>query len=130
MVSQYRIRELANEFKVTARTLRFYESKGLLAPTRCGNTRQYSERDRVRLKLTLRGKRIGLSLEEIKEIIDMHDPLDQDDSRQLLHLCTKICDRRSDLLSRIREIEAALTAMDEIEANCMNRLLKLSQFSH
>ncbi len=130
MVSQYRIRELANEFKVTARTLRFYESKGLLSPKRCGNTRQYSERDRVRLKLTLRGKRIGLSLEEIKEIIDMHDPLEQNDSRQLLHLCTKICARRGDLQSRMREIEAALTAMDEIEANCMNKLLKLSQFNH
>ncbi len=70
----YAIRELTQEFEVTARTLRFYEDKGLLTPIRQGVTRIYSEKDRVRLELTLRGKRLGFSLEEIKDIIEMYDP--------------------------------------------------------
>jgi DNA-binding transcriptional MerR regulator len=129
MKSEYGIRELAGEFQVTPRTLRFYEAKGLLTPLRQGRTRRYSEQDRVRLKLTLRGKRIGLSLQDIKEIIDMYDPLEQDDSRQLLHLCNKISGLRGDLLGRVREIEATLSAMDEVEANCLAKLMAAPQFN-
>jgi DNA-binding transcriptional MerR regulator len=70
----YRIGDLAAEFDVTLRTLRFYEDKGLLRPTRNGVTRIYSKRDRARLKLILLGKRLGFSLSEVKRMIDLYDP--------------------------------------------------------
>ena len=72
----YTISELAREFDVTPRTIRFYEDSGLLAPQRAGpggRQRVYSQRDRTRLKLTLRGKRLGLSLSEIKSLVDMYE---------------------------------------------------------
>jgi DNA-binding transcriptional MerR regulator len=70
----FRIGELASEFDVTLRTLRFYEDKGLLNPRRMGVTRLYSRRDRARLKLILLGKRVGFSLEEVKKMIELYDP--------------------------------------------------------
>src|ERR1041384_1192744 len=70
----YTITELAHEFGLTTRAIRFYEDHGLLAPARVGRNRVYGNRDRVRLKLTLRGKRLGLSLSEIRELIDMYEP--------------------------------------------------------
>ena len=70
----YRIGELSKEFDVTLRTLRFYEDKGLLSPRRIGNTRLYSRADRTRLKLILLGKRVGMSLLDVKEILDLYDP--------------------------------------------------------
>ncbi|MBT3425869.1 MAG: MerR family DNA-binding transcriptional regulator, partial [Gammaproteobacteria bacterium] len=70
----YSISELSNEFRITPRTLRFYEEKGLLNPTRNGQTRVYNGSDRVRLELILRGKRLGFSLEESCDIINMYDP--------------------------------------------------------
>ncbi|WP_156504026.1 MerR family DNA-binding transcriptional regulator, partial [Oleiphilus sp. HI0066] len=70
----YSISELSHEFDITTRTMRFYESEGLLSPKRDGQTRIYAEADRVRLKLILRGKRLGLSLAESKELIDMYKP--------------------------------------------------------
>ena len=123
MAPQYTIRDLTKEFDVSARALRFYEFKGLLSPPRKGSSRRYDERDRIRLMLTLRGKRIGLSLKEIKEIIDMYDPLDHDGSRQLLHLCTRIHARRGALLQKLKDIEATLGAMDDVEARCLSTLL-------
>jgi len=83
----------AEEFKVTTRTLRFYEEKGLLKPTRIGQTRVYSAADRTRLKLILRGKRLGLSLDESAEIILMYDPIGSN-SKQILTLIDKIQDQR------------------------------------
>ena len=111
---------------MSTRTLRFYESKGLINPQRAGTARRYDERDRIRLILTLRGKRIGFSLEEIKEIIDMYNPIEQDDGRQLLHLCSRIRARRGQLLEKLRDIEATLGAMDEVEDRCLSRLLARS----
>ncbi len=70
----YKIGDLAEEFGVTLRTLRFYEDKGLLRPTRVGVTRQFTKRDRARLKLILLGKRVGFSLTEVKRMIDLYDP--------------------------------------------------------
>lgn len=70
----YRIGELSSEFDVTLRTLRFYEDKGLLSPRRIGNTRLYSRADRARLKLILLGKRVGLSLVDVRELLEMYDP--------------------------------------------------------
>ena len=69
----FSISELAREFDVTTRSIRFYEDQGLLNPTRQGQTRIYSRQDRVRLKLTLRGKRLGFSLAEIRELFDLYD---------------------------------------------------------
>lgn len=72
----YSIRQLSKEFDVTARALRFYEDKGLISPERKGQTRLYSARDRARLQLILRGKRLGFSLSEIHEILDLYTPKD------------------------------------------------------
>jgi DNA-binding transcriptional MerR regulator len=122
-VSQtYSIQDLSREFQVTPRTLRFYEDKGLLAPHRRGATRVYSDRDRVHLQLTLRGKRLGLSLDECKEIIQLYDPESPGDVRQLVLLFEKIRDHRGRLLEQIRDIEATLRAMDEHEARCLSEL--------
>ena len=123
MQNTYSIRELAREFGITSRTLRFYEDKGLLAPQRRGATRVFSERDRIRLKLALRGKRLGFSLEECKEIIDLYDISDLDDNYQLLRLCDKIREHRAELVTRLRDIEATLAAMDAVERDCLAQLM-------
>jgi DNA-binding transcriptional MerR regulator len=123
MTQTYTIQALSREFGITARTLRFYEDKGLLEPGRRGSTRVYSERDRTRLKLTLRGKRLGFSLEECREIIDMYDPSRTLNERQLLRLCAKIREHRGTLLEKMRDIEATLNAMDEVEQKCLAELL-------
>ncbi|MBI2993044.1 MAG: MerR family DNA-binding transcriptional regulator [Gammaproteobacteria bacterium] len=123
MTGGYSITELSQEFDVTPRTLRFYEDRGLLAPARRGTTRIYSDRDYTRLKLTLRGTRLGFSLEECKEIMDMYDPSRRLNSRQLLRLCAKIREHRNALLAKLRDIEATLDAMDEVERKCLDTLL-------
>lgn len=126
MVEQaYSIRQLVREFDVTARALRFYEGKGLIAPTRRGTTRLYSDRDRVRLRLTLRGKRLGFSLEECREIIDMYDPQQAGGAQQLLRLCDKIREHRAELLQKLRDIEATLVVMGEAEAKCLAELMEI-----
>ena len=71
--NSFTIRELAREFDITSRTLRFYESKGLISPARRGQSRIYSRRDRARLKLVLQGKRVGFALCEIREMLDLYD---------------------------------------------------------
>ena len=118
----YGIRELGQEFGVTARTLRFYEDKGLIHPARQGVTRRFSERDKVRLNLTLRGKRLGFSLEEIKEVIDMYDPEQPNDPSQLLYLCTKIREYRKKLINKINDINDTFNLMDEIERQALEAL--------
>ena len=107
----YGIRELRKEFGITSRTLRFYEDKGLIHPERCGVTRIYSERDKVRLNLTVRGKRLGFSLVEIKDIIDMYDPARPNDPSQILYLCSKIND-----------INDTFKLMDEVEREALETL--------
>ncbi len=119
---RYTIAELAHEFDVTPRALRFYEGKGLLSPQRVGLRRLFYERDRVRLKLVLRGQRLGLSLEEIREIIDMYHPSGSDDARQLLLLCRRIREHRRLLLEKLQDLQSTLVAMDEVEKDCLARL--------
>ncbi len=121
---EYSIKYLAEQFGISARALRFYEDKGLLSPGRRGQTRIYSERDKTRLLLTLRGKRLGFSLEECKEIIEMYDPSQSNDSHQLLRLCQKITEHRSALLEKMEDMEATLKLMDEVERKCLEKLLK------
>lgn len=127
---EYTIAALAKEFGVTLRTLRFYEDLGLITPSRQGVTRIFSERDRVRLQLALRGKRLGFSLEEIKQIIDMHDSKQPSDSRQLLFLCQKIREHRKELINKINDIKETLDAMDEIEKQALESLSKKQQGLH
>ncbi len=133
------IQQLCREFEVTPRTLRFYEAKGLLAPARRGTTRLYADRDRTRLRLTLRGTRLGFSLEECREIIDLYDSSQgrgssrgrghghgqSGSARQLLRLCDKIREHRTALLQKLRDIEATLASMGEVEAQCLAELLKI-----
>ena len=121
---EYSIKNLAEQFGISARALRFYEDKGLLSPGRRGQTRIYSERDKTRLLLTLRGKRLGFSLEECREIIEMYDPSQSNDSHQLLRLCQKITEHRSALLEKMEDMEATLKLMDEVERKCLEKLLK------
>src|SRR5262245_6195591 len=110
--SEYSIGDLAREFDVTPRAIRFYEDHGLLAPKRDGQRRIYSPRDRTRLKLTLRGKRLGLSLSEIRELIDMYEP-GRDERPQLerflavldAHKAT-LLQQRDDLLAQLSELES------------------------
>lgn len=118
----YGIRELGQEFGISARTLRFYEDKGLINPARQGVTRIFSERDKVRLSLTLRGKRLGFSLEEIKDIIEMYDPGQPGDPSQILHLCRKIRHYRKNLLNKINDINDTLKLMDEVERQALETL--------
>ena len=123
MTGAYSITELSREFTVTPRTLRFYEDKGLLSPIRQGTTRIYSDRERTRLKLVLRGTRLGFSLQECREIIDTYDPTSRLNTRQLLRLCTKIREHRNALLAKMRDMEATLSAMDEVEQTCLGALI-------
>lgn len=126
MEPSYSISQLAKEFDITPRTLRFYESRGLLSPRRQGTTRIYSERDRVRLILALRGRRAGLSVEEIREVIEMYDPNQPDDPRQTVFLLEKLREHRRKLINQINDINETLKAMDEIEARTMEVLNRRS----
>jgi len=117
----FTIRELTREFDVTARTIRHYEELGLLAPERRGQTRIYSAADRTRLKLILRGKRLGFSLEESRAIIGMYDPV-HGNHAQLERLLERVRLQRETLLARRRDLEAMLQELDEAEAGCLAAL--------
>lgn len=120
-MTEYSIRQLADEFDVTSRTIRHYEDVGLLTPGRRGQTRIYSSADRTRLKLILRGRRLGLSLDEAREIIDMYDP-DHGNREQLLRLVESIRTRREKLLEQQRELESMLEQLDDVEQGCIRSL--------
>ena len=122
----YGIGDLAREFAVTARALRHYEDEGLLTPLRDGRKRLYRPRDRVRLKLILRGKRLGFSLRDIAEIIDLYDA-PAGEAGQLDTLLSRIAARRGDLESKRRDIEAALAHLDGVAADCARRLAALDE---
>jgi DNA-binding transcriptional MerR regulator len=115
------IGELARTFGITTRTIRFYEDEGLLQPERDGQTRIYRPRDRVRLKLILRGKRLGFSLSESRELIDMYSP-DADNRDQLEALLDKIADRRRQLEQQKRDIAAMESELNEVEQRCRHAL--------
>jgi DNA-binding transcriptional MerR regulator len=120
------IAQIAGEYGVTHRTVRFYEDRGLIRPERRGTRRVYHPRDRVRLGLILRGKRLGFSLEEITRIIDMYDE-QPGEVGQLRYLLTQIEDRRVDLEQRRRDVLAALAELDELEQRCRADLERLSR---
>ena len=123
MSDTWSITELAREFDVTTRTIRFYEDRGLLAPARRGGQRVYSRSDRTRLKLVLRGKRLGWPLEEIGEMIRLYDvPGGAGERRQLERMLERIAGSRATLLRQREDIELALGEFDEIEERCRARL--------
>ena len=117
----YAIGELAKEFEVTSRTLRLYEEEGLLKPQRAGTRRIYSERNRVRLRLILRGKRLGWSLSEIKELFDLYDSSHGEEA-QLELMLAKLEQRREMLETQKRDIENALEDLERIVGNAQNAL--------
>ncbi|MCH2189829.1 MAG: MerR family DNA-binding transcriptional regulator [Gammaproteobacteria bacterium] len=121
MGTRYSIRDLADEFDVTTRTLRFYEEKGLLSPKRDNQVRNYSNADRTRLRLILRGKRLGLTLEESSNIILMYDPVNQN-TNQLLALIEKIQEKRNQLIEQQKDLELMLQDLDDAEQRCRESL--------
>ncbi|PWQ96310.1 MerR family transcriptional regulator [Leucothrix arctica] len=127
-VKSYSISELAKEFDVTARAIRLYEESGLLAPERDGNRRIYRERDRVRLRLTLRSKRIGFSLAQVKEMFDLYDSKPVEGEKQQILFLLDIMDKRLDELKLQRE-ELELTVVD-IESVCSRARDSLTELEH
>jgi len=121
MNETYGIAELAREFGVTTRTVRFYEDKGLISPTRDGQRRIYSPRDRVRLRLIMRGKRLGLSLDEIAELIDLYD-VDPSEVTQLKQFIDVIRERKTILEGQKKDIEESLSEMNRLERQCVQLL--------
>ncbi|NBT29990.1 MAG: MerR family DNA-binding transcriptional regulator [Gammaproteobacteria bacterium] len=121
---EFSISELAREFEVTTRAIRFYEDEKLLTPGRNGRQRVYSARDRVRLKLILRGKRLGFSLNEVREIIDMYD-LDSGEAGQLRYFLEQINHRRKSLQQQRDDIDLTLKELDLIESECQQRLTSI-----
>ncbi|HUG77064.1 MAG TPA: MerR family DNA-binding transcriptional regulator [Burkholderiales bacterium] len=119
--TEFSISELAREFDVTPRAIRFYEDQGLLAPRREGQRRIYTARDRTRLKLTLRGKRLGLSLSEIRELIDMYEP-GRDERPQLERFLAVLEAHRASLVQQRADIEAQLAELQTFEKRVRKQL--------
>jgi DNA-binding transcriptional MerR regulator len=123
MTDTYTITELAREFAVTPRAIRYWEDQGLVAPQRAGLSRVYNKRDRTRLKLALRGKRLGLSLAEIKELIDMYDASGSE-AVQLQSFLDVLAQRRSALEQQRDDIAAVLEDVARFEQQCRNLLVE------
>ena len=119
------IAELADEFRITHRTIRFYEHQGLISPQRRGSQRVFHARDRVRLALVLRGKRLGFDLAQIRRIVDMYDE-PPGEAGQLRYLLDQIEARRADLEQRRRDIEQTLEELAEVERRCRGDLARLA----
>jgi len=126
MASQFSISDLAKEFDLTTRAIRFYEDMGLLEPERSGpggRNRVYSSRDRTRLKLTLRAKRLGLSLVEAKELIDMYDS-PRDTGPQLKKFMVVLAEHRQQLESQLADLHATLEEVKTHEKEARNLLAR------
>ena len=121
----YSITELAQEFDVTPRAIRFYEDVGLLEPSRAGRQRVYTQRDRTRLRLTLRGKRLGLSLQEIKKLVDMYES-PSDTAPQLQAFLAILTEHRHQLERQREDLELTLAEIAQHEARCRTLLAEAS----
>ncbi|HHQ4450779.1 MULTISPECIES: MerR family transcriptional regulator [Aeromonas] len=121
---RFSISELAREFDITTRSIRFYEDQGLLNPAREGQTRIYSKQDRVRLKLTLRGKRLGFSLAEIRELFDLYDA-DKSSRTQLQTMLGLVKEKRETLQQQMEDIRMVLLELDAAEQRCQQALSQL-----
>lgn len=123
---RFSISQLAREFGITTRAIRFYEDQGLISPTRAGTTRIYSGRDRVRLKLVLRGKRLGFSLKEIANILGMYDD-EPGETGQLQYMLDRLQEQREVLKKQRDDIDLTLAELDVIESQCRQRLNALPE---
>ncbi|WP_425261801.1 MerR family transcriptional regulator [Rubrivivax sp. RP6-9] len=119
--ASYTITALAQEFDITPRAIRFYEDVGLLTPARAGRNRVYTQRDRTRLKLTLRGKRLGLSLSEIKQLVDMYDS-PSDTQQQLTAFLSVLAEHRRLLEQQREDLEITLAEIAQHEERCRQLL--------
>jgi DNA-binding transcriptional MerR regulator len=117
--------ELPEELGVTTRTLRFYEAEGLIAPARSGSARVYDHRNRTRLRLILRGKRFGMSLSEIREIVDMYDGAASSERKQLEILLDRLGEIAADLRARQQDLARTLAEVTEVAGQCRDRLAEL-----
>lgn len=117
----YSVTELAKDLGVTARTIRFYEDQGLILPQRAGNTRVYTHRDRARMILILRGKRLGFSLKDIKEFLDLY-VVDTTQVEQLRVLVTKVRGRITQLEDQLQAVQTSLEELREIERLSLDSL--------
>ena len=117
----YTISELSAEFGVTPRTIRHYEEEGLLSPDRDGMVRVYSKRDRTRLKLTLRGKRLGLPLSEIRYLMDLYDTA-PDETPQLEKFLVALGQRRAALEQQRQDLEEVIAEVTAFEDQCRQML--------
>ena len=117
----YSIADLAEEFGISTRTIRFYDSKGLIAPRRVGTTRVFRRRDRARLALILRGKRLGFTLREISEYLDLYD-IDPSQSAQLSLLDRRIGERIAMLERQMQDLETTLGELRDIKKQAESAL--------
>lgn len=117
----YSISDLAKEFDVTTRAIRFYEDKGMLAPERKGQTRIYTPADRTKLKLILRGKRLGFTLDESRDLIEMYNPSGNNDD-QLQTLIDKIRERQLYLQQQMKDLEVMMVDLQESEQRCLDAI--------
>jgi DNA-binding transcriptional MerR regulator len=118
---KYSISDLSKEFDITTRSIRFYEDQGLISPARKGQTRIYNQRDKVRLKLILRGKRLGFSLAETGRLFELYD-VDKTSATQLSSMMTLITQKKDDLKQQLEDINAVLIELNDLESNCKNIL--------
>jgi DNA-binding transcriptional MerR regulator len=120
------IRQLADELGVTTRTLRFYEAEGLVSPQRDGTNRIYTQRDRARLRLILRGRRFGMTLPECREIVDMYNGAVSSERRQLETLLGRLDEIATDLRARQDDLRRTVTEVADVAEQCRTRLRELS----
>ncbi|WP_417545786.1 MerR family transcriptional regulator [Marinobacter sp.] len=123
----FSISELSNEFDVTTRSIRFYEDQGLLRPARRGQTRIFSTKDKVRLKLILRGKRMGFSLAETKELFDLWDETPTGNEKQLLKMLTILSNKRAHMEQQKSDIAMAEMEIETAELRCREALSDLQK---
>lgn len=126
MKKTYSIRDLASEFDVTPRTIRFYEEKGYLSPAREGTRRIYSQPDHTHLRLILRGKRLGLSLDETADLIRMYGS-PRNNRKQLEKFLVRIAEKRTELERKRRDLEVMLSDLRVVEENCQQELANYSK---
>jgi len=122
--STWTISELAKEFGITPRTIRFYEDQGIVSPSREGRNRVYSPRDRTRLKLALRGKRMGFQLSEILDLINMYDAAPHNTAGQLQHYVEMLEEHRATLEQQRKDLEQTLRDIEEQLQHCRTLLLQ------
>jgi len=123
----YSISDLAAEFDVTTRSIRFYEDQGLLSPARRGQTRIYSRQDRVRLKLILRGKRLGFSLAETRDLFALWDETTSGSEKQLRLMLDKISEKQAGLEQQLKDIAQVQLELESAETRCREALLELER---